>query len=99
VIHDNTDELLRPRYGTRTLARAKPGTTFYYRMAAWPMAFDLGMKEAMRRHFPESEHAVFVTGHSTGGPLVFMICQRVSNVADVIAVENSPFGFIQARRA
>jgi len=98
VIRDNADQSLRLRYGMRTLARAKPGTTFYYRMAAWPMAFELGMKEAMRRHFPESEYAVFVTGHSTGGPLVFMICQRVNNVAGVIAVENSPFGFIQAKQ-
>jgi hypothetical protein len=98
VVHDNTDRSLRLRYGTRTVARAKPGTTFYYRMAAWPMAFELGMKDAMRRHFPETEYAVFVTGHSTGGPLVFMICQRVPNVAGVIAVENSPFGFIQARQ-
>ncbi len=98
VVQDSSDELLWLRYGTRTVARAKPGTTFYYRMAAWPMAFELGMKEAMRRHFPEAEYAVFVTGHSTGGPLVFMICQRVANVAGVIGIENSPFGFIQAKQ-
>lgn len=98
VIRDDTDQARRLRYGTRTIARAKPDTTFYYRMAAWPMAFELGMKEAMRRHFPEAEYSIFVTGHSTGGPLVFMMCQRVSNIAGVIAAENSPFGFIQAKQ-
>jgi hypothetical protein len=64
-------------------------------MAAWPVAFELGMKEAMRRHFPEEDFSIYVTGHSTGGPMVFMISQRVNNIAGVIAVENSPFGFIQ----
>ena len=98
VVQDNSDELLRLRYGMRTVARAKPGTTFYYRMAAWPMAFELGMKEAMRRHFPEPDYSVFVGGYSTGGPFVFVICQRVANVAGIIGIENSPFGFIQAKQ-
>jgi len=92
------DTSKRMRYGTRTLARAKPGTRFYERMAAWPFAFEAGMKEAMRRHFPVQEHSIYVTGHSTGGPLVFMISQRVANIAGVIAVENSPFGFIQEKQ-
>jgi hypothetical protein len=89
------DTSMRLRYGTRTVARAKPGTTFYDRMAAWPVAFEEGMKDAMRRHFPADMFSIYLTGHSTGGPFVFMISQRVSNVAGLIAVENSPFGFIQ----
>jgi len=89
------DTSMRMRYGTRTVARAKPGTIFYDRMAAWPVAFEAGMKDAMRRHFPPGEFSVYLTGHSTGGPMVFMISQRVPNVAGMIAVENSPFGFIQ----
>jgi hypothetical protein len=93
VVHRDTS--MRLRYGTRTVAHAKPGTFFWDRMAGWPVAFELGMKEAMRRHFPEDEFSIYVTGHSTGGPMVFMICQRVANIAGVIAVENSPFGFIQ----
>jgi len=92
------DTSMRMRYGTRTVARAKPGTRFFDRMAGWPVAFEEGMKEAMRRHFPEAEYSVYVTGHSTGGPHVFMISQRVSNVAGVIAVENSPFGYIQEQQ-
>src|SRR5436309_14225372 len=47
------DTSMRLRYGTRTVARAKPGTIFYDRMAAWPVAFEAGMKDAMHRHFPE----------------------------------------------
>ena len=89
------DDRMRHRYGIRTVARARPGTNFWDRMAAWPVAFEEGMKDAMRRHFPEDEFSIYVTGHSTGGPMVFMICQRVANIAGVLAVENSPFGFIQ----
>ena len=89
------DTSMRFRYGTRTVAHAKPGTNFWNRMAGWPYAFEMGMKDAMRRHFPDGEFSIYVTGHSTGGPMVFMICQRVPNIAGVIAVENSPFGFIQ----
>src|SRR5262245_21919711 len=83
------DTSMRLRYGTRTVARAKPGTIFYDRMAAWPVAFEEGMKDAMRRHFPAGEYSIYLTGHSTGGPIVFMISQRVPNVAGMIAVENS----------
>jgi len=92
------DSAMRMRYGVRTVAHAKPGTTMWNRMAGWPYAFEQGMKEAMRRHFPEGEFSIYLTGHSTGGPMVFMICQRVPNVAGMIAVENSPFGFIQEQQ-
>src|SRR5262245_29445302 len=45
----------RARDGIRTLARAKPETRFYHRMAAWPAAMEAGMVEANRRHFPADE--------------------------------------------
>jgi hypothetical protein len=93
-----SDTSKRMRYGTRTVARAKPGTNFYYRMAAWPAAFDDGMREAMRRHLPDGEYSIYGTGHSTGGPHIFMMSQRVPNMAGVIAVEHSPFGVIQAKQ-
>jgi hypothetical protein len=89
------DISMRMRYGTRVVARAKPGTNFYFRMAGWPAAFEAGMKAAIARHFPAGEYSVYVTGHSTGGPFVFMISQRVSNIQGVLAVENSPFGAFQ----
>lgn len=88
----------RMKYGTRTHARAKPGTRFYDRMASWPAAFEDGMKEACRRHFPETDFSVYVHGHSTGGPYVSMLSQRVPNIAGVIAIENSTFGYINERK-
>ena len=84
----------RPRYGVRTLAKAKPGTTFYYRMAGWPMAFEKGGIAAMKKHFPEGEYSIYVHGHSTGGPFTMMLSQRVPNIAGILAVENSSFGYI-----
>lgn len=92
------DTSMRPRYGTRTVARAKPDTNFYHRMAAWPAAFEEGMKEAMRRHLPEGEFSIYGEGHSTGGPFVSMLSQRVPNFAGVVATEHTPFGHIGAMR-
>jgi len=88
----------RFRYGTRTVARAKPETPFYYRMASWPPAFEEAMKDANRRHFPEAEYSIYVHGHSTGGPIVSMLTQRVSNIVGVIAIENSTFGYIDEKK-
>jgi hypothetical protein len=56
------------------------------------------MKEACRRHFPVGEFSIYVHGHSTGGPYVSMLSQRVANVAGVIAIENSSFGYINERK-
>lgn len=89
----------RPRYGIRTLAKAKPGTIFYYRMAGWPMAFEQAGIEVMRKHFPEGEFSIYVHGHSTGGPFVNMLSQRVPNVAGILALESSPFGYISRARS
>src|SRR5436309_1153940 len=46
---------------------------------------------------PNGEFSTAITPAMLGtrGPIVFMISQRVPNIAGVIAVENSPFGFIQ----
>jgi len=92
------DASMRNRYGTRTLARAKPGTNFYFRMAAWPAAFEEGMIEANRRHFPANEFSVYGQGHSTGGPFICMLSQRIPNMAGVCATEHSPFGYLCCER-
>jgi hypothetical protein len=92
------DDKQRRRYGMRLIARAKPGTPFYDRMAAWPVAFEEGMRAALLRHFPAADYSVYLTGHSTGGPFVFMISQRVDNIAGIIAAENSVFGCIDAEK-
>lgn len=89
----------RPRYGTRRLAKAKPGTNFYYRMAAWPLALEAGGIAAMRKHFPEQQYSIYIHGHSTGGPLVNMLSQRVPNIAGMMAIENSSFGYIYRAQA
>jgi hypothetical protein len=92
------DGSMRNRYGTRTLARAKPGSQFWFRMAAWPAAFEAGMIEANRRHFPEQEFSVYGQGHSTGGPFICMLSQRIPNMAGVCATEHSPFGYLSMGR-
>jgi hypothetical protein len=88
------DPSMRSRYGTRTLARAKAESNFYFRMAAWPAAFEEGMIEANRRHFPGTEFSVYGQGHSTGGPFICMLSQRIPNMAGVCATEHSPFGYL-----
>lgn len=92
------DTSMRERYGTRLLARAKPGTRFYDRMAAWPLAMEMGMIEANRRHFPVDEYSVYLQGHSTGGPMCSFLSQRIPNCEGVLAAENSPFGYIDEQK-
>ncbi len=94
VIHDDS---MRARHGIRPNARAKPGTNFHHRMAAWPLAFEEAMKEVCRRHFSADDYSIYVHGHSTGGPFANMLMQRVDNVVGLIGVENSPFGYIYQR--
>ncbi|MDC0033940.1 hypothetical protein OAJ57_05215 [Alphaproteobacteria bacterium] len=88
------DKSIRERYGTRTVLHAKPRSVFWDRLAGWPAAFEEGGKQTMARNFPEDEYSIFIHGHSTGGPFVFMLSQRVPNIAGVMAVENSAFGYI-----
>ena len=88
------DESLRSRYGRRMVARAKPGSRFYDRMAAWPLAFENAMKTVCRDHLPENEFSIYVHGHSTGGPFVHLLTQRVKNIRGVVGIENSPFGYM-----
>ncbi len=88
------DESMRERYGRRTVAKAKAGTRFRDRLAASPVAMEVMCRETMSRHFPEDEYSIYVHGHSTGGPLQFMMAQRVPNIEGVLAIENSAFGYI-----
>lgn len=88
------DTAFREIYGSRTYARAKEGSNFYNRMAAWPLAFEEAMKDICRRHLPVGEYSIFTHGHSTGGPFSHLLLQRVENVKGLIGIENSPFAFI-----
>jgi len=92
------DISMRERYGTRIVARAKPGTVFYDRMAGWPIAFEEGMKEACKRHFPVEEYSIYANGHSTGGPIIHMLLQRVPNIVGMTDAEGSPFGYINEKK-
>lgn len=89
-----TEGRLKKTYGTFQLARAKPGTMFYDRMAAWPLAFETAMLSLCRRFFPDQDYSVYVHGHSTGGPFSHMLLQRLENAVGIVGIENSPFGYI-----
>jgi hypothetical protein len=67
-------------------------------MAGWPVAFEEGAKDLMRRHFPVGEYSIYIHGHSTGGPFADAFSQRVENIAGVIGMESSQFGYIVAER-
>jgi hypothetical protein len=97
VIKDASDLAMRKRYGTQIQAKAKEGTVFYYRMAAWPVAFEEAMKEVCRRNFPEREFSIYANGHSTGGPFVNYLVQRVPNIVGYVGMESTPFSYIYAR--
>jgi hypothetical protein len=98
VIKDASDLAMRKRYGTQIQAAAKEGSVFYYRMAAWPVAFEEAMKEVCRRNFPEGEYSIYANGHSTGGPFVNYLTQRVPNIVGYVGMESTPFSFIYAKQ-
>ena len=97
LIEDRSDPVKRAKWGTLFFLRAKEGTDFYNRMAAWPRAFEEAMRETCARAFPPDEFSVYVHGHSTGGPFVHMLLQRVDNVVGLLGMESSPFGAIYGR--
>ncbi|MFT5539984.1 MAG: hypothetical protein ACI82H_001510 [Alphaproteobacteria bacterium] len=92
------DTSLRARYGTRTFARAKRGTLFFERMAAWPVAFDDAMVKACQRHLPAEEYSVYAHGHSTGGAFTAILSQRLENFAGQTEVETAPIGVINRQK-
>ena len=91
------DKSMMERYGTIILACAKEGTEFFHRMAGWPVAFEEGARDLMRRHMPLGEYSIYIHGHSTGGPFSFMLTQRIANIVGVMGLENSPFGYMFSR--
>ena len=88
------DTSKREDYGTLVSLSAKEGSEFFYRMAAWPAAFEEAIKETARRQFPEGEFSIYIHGHSTGGPFAMMASQRVPNIAGLIGYGSSPFGWM-----
>jgi len=88
------DQSKRKSYGTLVSLSAKPGTEFFDRMAAWPVAFEAAIKQTAFRHFPEGEFSIYIHGHSTGGPFAMMASQRVANIAGLVGYGSSPFGWM-----
>lgn len=88
------DTSKRAEYGTLTSLSAKEGSEFYYRMAAWPVAFEDAIKETAARQFPANEYSIYIHGHSTGGPFAMMASQRVPNIAGLLGYGSSPFGWM-----
>src|ERR1041384_263321 len=86
------DQSKRKSYGTLVSLFAKPGTEFFQRMAAWPVAFEAAIKQTAFRHFPEGEFSIYIHGHSTGGPFAMMASQREANIAGIVGYGRSPFG-------
>ena len=78
----------------RQAAGSGPDFTIPNGYYIWPKAVVEAMKDICRRHFPPGEWSIYVHGHSTGGPFVHTLMQRVENVRGLIGIENSPFGSI-----
>jgi pimeloyl-ACP methyl ester carboxylesterase len=91
IVHDTSK---RESYGTLVSLSAKPGTEFYERMAAWPVAFEAALKETARRHLPEDHFSIYIHGHSTGGPFAMMASQRIPNISGILGYGTSPFGYM-----
>ena len=92
LISDRTDPAKRAKWGTLFFLRARPDTEFHARMAGWPVAFEDTMRAACDRYFPADEYSIYVHGHSTGGPFMHNLLQRIDNVAGLAGMESSPFG-------
>jgi hypothetical protein len=68
-------------------------------MAAWPIAFEEGMMAMCRRFLPTEEgFSVLAHGHSTGGPFVHQLLQRVDNVIGLAGLETSQWAAVGATR-
>ena len=97
LIADKSQPDLRARHGTMYFLRAREGSEFYYRLAAAPMAYEAALTEVITEAFPAVEYSVYLHGHSTGGPQVHYMLQRIPNAAGLIGIESSPFGEVFAQ--
>ncbi len=88
------DTSKRRDYGTLVSLAARDGTEFYHRMAAWPAAFEVAIRDSARRQFPVDEYSIYIHGHSTGGPFAMMASQRIDNIAGLVGYGSSPFGYM-----
>jgi hypothetical protein len=95
LVQDRSDPDKHAKWGTLFFIRAREGTRFYDRLAAWPAAFEDAMVEICRRHLPD-DYAVLAHGQSTGGPFAHIALQRVPNCVGLAGLETSQWGSIGA---
>ena len=94
MVEDSSNPVYRAKWGTLYFLKAKEGTEFYDRLAAWPQAFEEAMIAVCERNFPPDEFSIYVHGHSTGGPFVHILLQRVENIVGLLGLESSQWGFL-----
>jgi len=88
---------VRQHRGTSFFLAARPGTQFWHRQAAWPLAYETAFLASCQRNFPEDEFSVYLHGASTGGPFAHMLLQRVPNGGGLIGMETSAWGAMKVK--
>ncbi|MCW2881541.1 MAG: hypothetical protein JWQ95_5641 [Sphaerisporangium sp.] len=97
LVQDASDPAFHAKYGTLIFTRAREGTPFHHRLAAWPYAYEEAFRQTCARYLPEADYSIYASGHSTGGPLTHMLLQRVQNIVGFVGAESSPYGYIFAK--
>jgi len=97
LVEEVGDDVFRAKYGTLMFLRAKPGTRFHDRLAAWPGAYEDAFVAACARFLPADTYSIYASGVSTGGPFAHMLLQRVPNIVGLVGAESSPYGAIFSR--
>lgn len=96
LVEDKVFEVRQHR-GTSFFLAAKPGTQFWHRLAAWPLAYETAFMASCARNFPVGEYSVYMHGASTGGPFAHMLLQRVPNAVGLIGLESSAWGALKVK--
>jgi hypothetical protein len=95
LVVDKDEEEVRLHRGTSFFLAARPGTQFWHRMAAWPLAYETAFITACERNFPVGDYSLYLNGASTGGPFAHLLLQRMPNVVGLIGMETSAWGEIK----
>lgn len=96
LVSDDAFEVRQHR-GTSFFLAARPGTQFWHRQAAWPLAYEMAFLHSCEKNFPADEYSVYLHGHSTGGPFAHMLLQRVPNGEGLIGMESSAWGALKVK--
>lgn len=97
LVTDKEEAEVRLHRGTSFFLAARPGTQFWHRQAAWPLAYETAFLTSCARNFPPDEYSVYLHGASTGGPFAHMLLQRVPNGVGLIGLESSAWGALKVQ--